>query len=1117
MKKITPILIFLLLTGLTVGFEGGDGSSDNPYQISTCQQLQDVENELSANYVLVSDVDCSSSSNWNSGNGFDPIGNSSAAFTGTFDGQHYAVKNLYIDRSSTDSVGLFGALNGGTIQSLEIRSSTVSGARNTGGLLGNESGGGQVINSSFQGEVRGGYRTGGLAGYIESGSVIGSYSAGFVGNSGRADAGGLVGAIYGNNIEDSYSVAEVDSGSYTGGLVGAQVGTVTNSFAAGHVRPDRDNVGGVMGAFFSGSESDSYWDLNQTGQNTSDAGIGLNTSEMIDDAEINMNLDFSSTWTSSEYYYPKLQWQETGLGTESDPYMIENCHQLQFMNQSLDSNYRLANYIDCSITEYWNEGKGFDPVGDDSMRFTGSLMGNNYRIEDIEINRPDSDFNGIFGDLGEGTDNAYVENLSVTNAIVSGDYTTGILAGRSRYGSLDSIYVTGKVEATGIFGGVVGNNAVPGEILRTKSNVTFSGSSSSGGISGWNDGLIRNSYTFGKGINGGYQKGGLVGKNGGTVETSYSAADLTDSSDTGGLIGEDDGGTVTDSYWDVPESGTNSSGGGKGLHTYEMKDKRAVEYMDGFNFTTTWAALDNDRYPELQVFTNESGFDPNVDQPPGLPESETPSNGTTEIVPDESVGVELRHPQGESMDVNFTDDSESLIGQDTGTDLGDVNTTWSGLETGNNYSWDTVIEDETSQVLDTSDWIDPWTFTTIYDPERPDNPGPANDTFSVQRNSNLGVDVYQEDGRDLVNDLYITDDLEASKDSFGLNDSVVVSGGSGTAEFDPSSSPTLNLENGTQYRWFVNSSFTADGNTFYNESEAWNFTTSERPEVQEIMPAKGESGVNPEPGLNVSIDHYSDVTVEFFDASDDSSLGTVQVQDGWANLTGYNDLDTVGQQFWYITATADTGEQWSNQDEPWNFTVSDVQNLDVDLQTTDGINRNNGSADLGSETLKAYVELDSDQEIPIKFEIFDDSGNSIQNVTSDPVSSGEDASIQLSDAGLDQDREYNWTAYYEESGSVPFGRPDQRSFTALTLDAEWERQPEDEAEEIEFYVSTASSPGFPDDYQRVGSLDPGSDLEGLTRVASSNIDEGDVNLAARVTNPLASSVPIEETETVNIQ
>jgi len=78
------------------------------YEVDNVQELQWMNNDSDNDYVLTSDIDATETQSWNSGNGFDPIGDSGDNFKGSFDGNGYIVENLYIDRSSTDHIGLFG-------------------------------------------------------------------------------------------------------------------------------------------------------------------------------------------------------------------------------------------------------------------------------------------------------------------------------------------------------------------------------------------------------------------------------------------------------------------------------------------------------------------------------------------------------------------------------------------------------------------------------------------------------------------------------------------------------------------------------------------------------------------------------------------------------------------------------------------------------------------------------------------------------------------------------------------------------------------------------------------------------------------------------------------------
>ena len=56
-------------------FTGGNGTVGNPYQISNVWELQNISLDLGANYSLVDDIDASITVGWDTGAGFDPIGN----------------------------------------------------------------------------------------------------------------------------------------------------------------------------------------------------------------------------------------------------------------------------------------------------------------------------------------------------------------------------------------------------------------------------------------------------------------------------------------------------------------------------------------------------------------------------------------------------------------------------------------------------------------------------------------------------------------------------------------------------------------------------------------------------------------------------------------------------------------------------------------------------------------------------------------------------------------------------------------------------------------------------------------------------------------------------------
>lgn len=292
-------------SGINTTVPAGLGTSDSPYQIANLDNLQ----WLSATdsiwtaghyFIQTENIDAGNTKNWDSGNGFSPIGifSGGTKFKGSYDGQNHAIDSLYINRTSKNGVGLFGAVDSGAeIKNLGLTNLQVMGQDAVGGLVGYSEGDTVSISNCYTtGTVSGTNNKegfGGLVGYVGGGTINISdcYSACSVtGN--IYDAGGLAGIIYGNGsisnshfsgtvtlsniagsnigglvgsvespqnfiIIDSYSSGSVStvvlSGNpaYTGGLVGSYSpasGSISNCYSTGSVNGGGgDNVGGLVG------------------------------------------------------------------------------------------------------------------------------------------------------------------------------------------------------------------------------------------------------------------------------------------------------------------------------------------------------------------------------------------------------------------------------------------------------------------------------------------------------------------------------------------------------------------------------------------------------------------------------------------------------------------------------------------------------------------------------------------------------------------------------------------------------------------------------------------------------------------------------------------------------
>ncbi|MEN6437106.1 MAG: filamentous hemagglutinin N-terminal domain-containing protein [Syntrophobacter sp.] len=298
------------------------------------------------------------------------------------------------------------------------------------------------------------------------------------------------------------------------------------------------------------------------------------------------HVDLSGGGAASLFYNPTggyttpTDYSGYFTGTTPTAYMLVNTlDDLQRINTNLTGTYALGKDIDASATVGWNGGKGFEPLGNDNLAdpighvFTGAFDGNGHTISHLYINRPSTQYVGVFG----GSDRtAKFRNLWLLDVDITGGFqTSGAVAHMGVGTTMDNSFVTGSVHGTSMtVGGLVALNA--GTITNCYSKATVQGGSYTGGLVGANwgaGGQVINSYSAGGVDGGGSHVGGLVGGNSGAGPNP-----------------------VVNSFWDVQTSGIPISAGGTGLNTAAMKNKAS---FGGWDFTNTWGISDGSSYPYL--------------------------------------------------------------------------------------------------------------------------------------------------------------------------------------------------------------------------------------------------------------------------------------------------------------------------------------------------------------------------------------------------------------------------------------------------------------------------------------------------------------------------------------
>jgi len=272
----------------TADFAGGDGTEENPYQVSTAGELDNLRYHLgdpAQYFMMMNDVDLSSAFS-NEASGWEPIGTVEAPFTGTLDGNGHVISNLFIYRMDLNHVGLFGVLDDGArVRNVGVNEAYVVGGSHVGGLVGENCG--TIDRAYVSGQVFGsenGENVGGLVGLNMAGDVIQSYSTAAV--TGFNHVGGLAGMAESGCIQDCYATDIVAGVDVIGGLVGlARGGTIQRSYATGRVviYQEGGDQGGLVGISENGSTvTDSYWNTETSLQDQSAGGIGLSTAQMLE-------------------------------------------------------------------------------------------------------------------------------------------------------------------------------------------------------------------------------------------------------------------------------------------------------------------------------------------------------------------------------------------------------------------------------------------------------------------------------------------------------------------------------------------------------------------------------------------------------------------------------------------------------------------------------------------------------------------------------------------------------------------------------------------------------------------------------------------------------------------
>ena len=268
----------------------GNGSTRNPYEISTAAELawfRDYVNggKLSVCAKLTADIDlkdfCHAADASKEELSWEPIGNYSNKYTGTFDGNGHIISNLYI-KVQRRGVGFFGYMEDGTIKNIVFDNAQVentgndyhypltgivvgatfgtlqnlktlkncsvkSGAKTLGGIAGTITG--SCSNLENNATVSGRNKVGGIAGSFSGSTLSSCVNNGMVKEDRSGECGGIVGYIAYGTIEDCANYGNVTGTNEIGGIVGyaQDNSTIKSTLSIGDITSEESRAGIIVG------------------------------------------------------------------------------------------------------------------------------------------------------------------------------------------------------------------------------------------------------------------------------------------------------------------------------------------------------------------------------------------------------------------------------------------------------------------------------------------------------------------------------------------------------------------------------------------------------------------------------------------------------------------------------------------------------------------------------------------------------------------------------------------------------------------------------------------------------------------------------------------------------
>ena len=484
-------------------FSGGDGSVNNPFNISNATEFMNIEKFKNAYFNQLSDIDMSGINNYS------PV----AEFTGNYNGNGHSILNLHLTESNTKNTTLF-VHNKGTVTNLNLKNCYFEGNTVAGFAIKNS---GSIKNLSSDGYIKGEICAGLVItndGYIETSCFSGSVT-------GTETSAGI--CITNNDTISNCLSDAVVFGKSAIGLVKTNNGNITQCCFFGELHSNApyalclNNNSNVTNCYYkSGYVSNGINKGNISAYSrTENQAVILSAFDKLDTAN----------WKSGECY-PILKFMDKdfdfpenfsdfagGNGSLKNPYRIVSPLQFENIRKYPADAFVLINDVDMSLLtksggNFYNSGKGFIPFED----FSGVLFGNGKKLSGFNIKSENA---AVFM-----KNRGIITNLITDKMSLNGKNTAGLVI--NNYGSISLCLNNSNLRSENNAGIALFNF---GKIYECINNGNLKGNCSAG-IALFENGEVKNSLNTGSisGTDNSFKISGITLE--GYAETSLNTGDI---------------------------------------------------------------------------------------------------------------------------------------------------------------------------------------------------------------------------------------------------------------------------------------------------------------------------------------------------------------------------------------------------------------------------------------------------------------------------------------------------------------------------------------------------------------------------------------------------------------